>query len=260
MGVSLELLAFDPSVVAPFRAARAGDLAPLRAWLQAYVFAPDPELVEMSARRVAVLEAHGAPALMIDHARQALHQARHGPLAGKNVAEANADWLLAWATQAVHRSLDLGKTWDVLHYGLDPGRRARDVAVHWRFLDDPPTPYDLALYGHHRTALLSPARAASLGEPTPEEAADDAEFWEELFLPYDEYENDAGQVCSIAAALDACSAEALAKALADELPEHVYMGTLEDAREHAERQRVALSAFYRAAAASGHHVRTSWLT
>ena len=212
-------------------------------------------LVTAYADRLEHLETLGAPDMLLEHNRRVLYEARHGPLAGKNLAEASPDWLFRWA-RALTRNADVGKIWDLVHYALDPARRAREQAVHWRFREDPPTVFDYAMFGQSPSPMsaVTPPR-----NPEPDEAAANAEFWEQLFLHYDEFENDAALTAQIAEAIEAIPLDEAAAQLASPLPDHVYLGTLDDRVDAALDGMRALSRFYRRAADAGHHVRTCWV-
>lgn len=254
MSVSLTLHAYDPSILEPLAETRGGDDAALRAWLSDHEHVVDPEEVAEHARQLSQLEEVGAPDMMVESRQRLLYEARHGPLAGMNVAEASSDWLLRWASQ-LHRACALDDTWDLVHYCLDPERRARQSAVHWRFLTDAPTVFDLALYGRRPCTRSRGDRI----DPDPEQAAEQAARWEHLFLPYDDFDNDAVDTAHIADALDASESEGWEAWLTPSLPDHVYGCTLAaSVRAGAIERGRALARFYRAAADRGHHVHTVW--
>ena len=256
--VALELQSYDPTLIDPVRLAVAGTDEPLRAWLQAWQHTPDPNEIRTLEALVETLETANAPDLLLEKQRQMLYHARHGPVAGKNIREANPEWLFRWVTQIVPW-LDLGSSWDVLHYGLDPNRRGREAAVHWRFLDTEPSPFDLALFGRRKSPLLLPHEELPPEDVDPEEAADQATGWQDLFRPYNGYDNDPRDTKHVAQALEATSEDAFTDIVAGPLPDHVY-GAGAHSVEAAQELRSALITFYQTAANAGWHVRTSWRT
>jgi hypothetical protein len=137
------------------RAEKTGDPGPLRALLAGVAFDESKEELDTLSHRAARLRQAGASGYRIaELERRLAWERRPTPEALARAELWELYWLLGrWSANA--RSLNLAKSWDLLHWYCDPGRRRRAEAD-WRAAVGPgtPSPFDLAFHG-----ALEPARA-----------------------------------------------------------------------------------------------------
>jgi hypothetical protein len=153
-------------------AIRSGELAPLRAHLKSLAFDESDELAERLRQRVAALRELDAPVFLIEGTERRLANARRPEPATIDLASLDElrELVGGWCREA--RSLDLDKSWDLIHWYSDPVRRERaDGDWRSRLPGFTPSPFDYAVHGHE------PYPQGSDGQPVIRTGGDPDSSW-----------------------------------------------------------------------------------